>query len=79
MTVLINALTRKEPKTVTFENESKAVTLKTKSKTKTVEILSRDSLETRRCLEASHHFMKMVERHFKKQELQSQKQLLVEE
>jgi len=44
---------------ITFETKTKtktkAVTLKTKAKTKTVEILSRDCLETRQCLETSHH------------------------
>ena len=37
------------------KTKTEAVTLKTKTKTKTVKILPRDCLETRQCLEASHH------------------------
>ena len=37
------------------ETMTKALTLKTKTKTETVKILSQDCLETRQCLETSHH------------------------
>ena len=44
-------------KTVTTKTETKTktLTLKTKTKTETVKILSQDCLETRQCLETSHH------------------------
>ena len=47
-----------ETKTVTTKTETKtkALTLKTKTKTETVKILSQDCLETRQCLETSHHW-----------------------
>ena len=48
-------------KTVTTKTETKTKTLtlntKTKTKTETVKILSQDCLETRQCLETSHHWI----------------------
>ena len=51
-----NVLTRHETKTVSTETKTKTKTLRLKTKTKTVKMLSRDCLETRQCLEASHHW-----------------------
>ena len=43
-------------KTVTTKTETKTKALTLKTKTETVKILSQDCLETRQCLETSHHW-----------------------
>ena len=47
-------------KTVTTKTETKTKALTLKTKTETVKILSQDCLETRQCLETSHHCLYVI-------------------
>ena len=52
-----NSATKTKTVTTKTETKTKTLTLKTKTKTETVKILSQDCLETRQCLETSHHWV----------------------